>query len=907
MQAPQEALDNSIPSRTEGSGPHSLASAELPLPRRLGRLLLLKQLARGGMGDVFLAVSGAIDGAERLCVVKTIRRDHADDESFLARFLDEARIQSQLQHPGVAQVLEAATDEVGKPYVVVEFVEGRNLAELRVRAAQTNARLNWEDAVAVAIGMAEGLAYIHECRDANGKPLDIVHRDLSPQNVMVGYAGDVKLIDFGTARAENRRCRTVAGVVFAKPGYVAPEVANNTPGGIPADIYALGVMLWELMAGRRFLYGDPAQHLAAVGAGKRSPARLEKIANCPAELDNIIAKLTATLIEQRYSSARAAVQDLTHLLAVHGNPVLDDSSTRARIRRVMAQLFPGEPQKTRAEFAELLSLAKSIELAPATRPPAPAEPTASALLPGTRYRLATELGRGSSSVVYEAYHVDLDRVFALKLLSLEACEDVEAKEGLRAEAKLIFGVEHPNLVKVHDFGFCSNGRPFFVMERLRGETLDKYLERKRGMDFREVCALGIQALTALEAAHERGLVHRDIKLQNLFLTDTGTLKLLDFGVAKNKNEVKDAEEGTLAVVGTPETMSPEQARGKAGDARSDLYSLGAVLYELVTGFPTHQAESMAALLRAKCCKDAPPIRQRAPGRGLPRSLEKVLARALERHPEMRFGNARAFREELVAVLSHSQRSARRLRTSMWAGAACLVSVTALAAVQRMHPEWLAAGMARIQPVVVDKFWAHAKDVGARLTGHRLTTKPSLAATKRAQVMHDLTENTALRPLLRLSEPQAMVDPTASPREGEVAEMSAGAAVQPQAGKLSSKVEPAFVESAAEAVDDDEVAVQVAQIQTKLERGKSVTALHSARALAKQYPKDPRSLRLWSEVAAKSKAWGEALKAARAWEKIDSSAEAARNLIRMLRSTGHAEEAARRALLLGDTPTFAMLD
>src|SRR5215472_16755990 len=115
---------------------HTPTAPALPLPRVFGRLLLLKLLARGGMGDVYLAATTGIEGAERPCIVKTVRRDHITDGSFLARFLDEARVQSQLNHPGVAQVLEAATDEAGEPYTVVEYVEGRSLADLRQRAIQ---------------------------------------------------------------------------------------------------------------------------------------------------------------------------------------------------------------------------------------------------------------------------------------------------------------------------------------------------------------------------------------------------------------------------------------------------------------------------------------------------------------------------------------------------------------------------------------------------------------------------------------------------------------------------------------------------------------------------------------------------------------------------------------------------
>src|SRR3954471_14456809 len=253
----------------------------IPLPRIFGRLLLLKLLARGGMGDVYLAATTGIEGAERPIVVKTVRRDHIHDGSFLARFLDEARVQSQLNHPGVAQVLEASTDENGEPYTVVEYVEGRSLSDVRQRAIQLGARIGWAESLAVGIEMAMALSHVHERSGADGSPLGIVHRDLSPQNVMLGYAGEVKLIDFGTARGHNRRCHTVAGVVFAKPGYVAPEVARQQVGDGRIDLYALGIMLWEMCAGRRFFAGDAQKHLEDAAAAKITIPLLAETIDAP--------------------------------------------------------------------------------------------------------------------------------------------------------------------------------------------------------------------------------------------------------------------------------------------------------------------------------------------------------------------------------------------------------------------------------------------------------------------------------------------------------------------------------------------------------------------------------------------------------------------------------------------------
>src|SRR5689334_6555077 len=170
----REGERNNWISQSKAGGPGRSEGAEFTGPRAYGRLALLKPLARGGMGEVYLAALGDIEGAERPCVVKLIRQEHRDDASFVARFLDEARIQAQMQHPGVAQVLEAALDPEGRPYVVVEYVAGRDLAEIRQRAGQLKLQISWSDAVAISASMAEALAHVHEQTDPDGRPLAVV-------------------------------------------------------------------------------------------------------------------------------------------------------------------------------------------------------------------------------------------------------------------------------------------------------------------------------------------------------------------------------------------------------------------------------------------------------------------------------------------------------------------------------------------------------------------------------------------------------------------------------------------------------------------------------------------------------------------------------------------------------------
>ncbi|XXT23529.1 serine/threonine-protein kinase [Sorangium sp. So ce429] len=692
------------------------------VPRPLGRYVLLRRIARGGMGEVFLASTTGLEGAERPVVVKIIRREHASDPSYIARFLDEARVQAQLQHSGVAQVIEADVDPAtGEPYAVVEHVEGRSLGEVRARAVQLGHRFDWAEAVAIATMIAEALAHVHERRDPSGAALAIVHRDLSPQNVMLGFSGDVKIIDFGTARGQNRRCHTVAGVVFAKPGYVAPEVANGDPGDARVDLYALGIMLWELCAGRRFLQGDAQTHMAAVARNQNDPPPIAVGLGAPPALDAAIARLTAFDREARYPSSRAAARDLAALLGAAVTLPGGERGVRARAAHLMQRLFPGEPGRSRSEFASLVVAAKAHR-ATAVTPVSPrAEAMASAergdegMLPGTRYRLLREIGMGASSTVYEAEHVDLGRRVALKVVSAEhSATDVVANR-FRREARVLSRLSHEHLVKVHDFGMAADGRLFCGMDLLEGETLDAVLARGSAIDWRDALAMAVKVLRGLELAHAEGLVHRDVKPENLFLTrpsgaaassslSEAGLKLLDFGLAKCLSEDRGEADGVadatgagegparaaIAIVGTPEYMAPEQAASGRIDGRADLYALGCVLYEMLTGRLPFVEPSLVALLDAKIKGSPERLSERAPARQIPSFVDELVMRALARHPSVRFQSAAEMREAALKALATPARARARRRAVGFAAVAAVMTLAGVLVVGKGRE--LAAGV-----------------------------------------------------------------------------------------------------------------------------------------------------------------------------------------------------------------------
>jgi serine/threonine-protein kinase len=269
-----------------------------------------------------------------------------------------------------------------------------------------------------------------------------------------------------------------------------------------------------------------------------------------------------------------------------------------------------------------------------------------------RYRIQSEIGRGSMGVVYKAEDPVLGRTVALKVIrpAFPVAEDELALEQrFLREASLAAGLSHPNIVVVHDVGRdAQECTPFIALEYLEGRTLAEVLARRESLDWRVAARMVAGLAEALQHAHGNGVVHRDVKPANIMILPSGQAKILDFGVAKASNaHLTNPGE----VWGTPFYMSPEQVTGEAADGRSDLFSLGAVLYEVLTGRRAFDGEGVAQVIHGLLHEDpAPPSRVNA---ALPRALDAVVARALAKDLQERYPDGMAFAEDLDAVL-HSR-------------------------------------------------------------------------------------------------------------------------------------------------------------------------------------------------------------------------------------------------------------
>jgi serine/threonine-protein kinase len=404
------------------------------------------------------------------------------------------------------------------------------------------------------------------------------------------------------------------------------------------------------------------------------------------------------------------------------------------------------------------------------------------------------------------------------------------------------------------------------MEYVEGETLEQRLARRGALPFDEAVELGLGACRAVEAAHGAGFVHRDVKPGNLMLANVGGVKLLDFGVAKPQNEVSSLDRddaGAFVIVGTPEYMAPEQARG-AADARSDVYALGAVIYEMVTGALPHEAPSIAALLERKLAGVPAPASALAPSQAIPKALDRLLERALAPEPKDRFQSASELRAALEGLTDG--RRARRSTVRRGFAYAALAAVT-FSATAILGANGSLGGQSA---------WA---EQGRRLEG-RMTqwlgrTPNALPRTQPARGVDALVPARAV-PVL---EPAATAEPKLEPEQAPSGPAEAPAtapAPAPAAGTESPENEPARR--------------VLAEFDALRANGRTLKALHLIRQAAADLPREPGVLQAYTRAAQDTKAWGEARRAAARWVEVDPSTEARLSLARLERATGNVARA-----------------
>jgi serine/threonine protein kinase len=527
------------------------------------------------MGELYLALTGA-RGMEKACVIKTVLPGLLAGDS-AQRFREEAMVVVRLQHGNLVSVSDAGRDGE-QVFIVMEYVDGKDLLAVWNRCAQKRVPFPIDVAAYIVKELARGLGYAH----AFGG-LKLVHRDVSPANVLLSYTGEVKLTDFGLARSTLKLQQTAPGIIYGKLSYLAPEQARSEPLDGRTDLYAAGILLWELLTGQQLFPVKPPAGGPDDAAAKRDSTAdaLARLRNpqivlpshvtprVPPELDRIVMRALAVEPARRYQTGEELRADLAAFLAAT-TPETDAARLQSFLRPLfhdIAETERRERELLMREGAGLLSGAFSAEL-PRGLPPADIVPEASAPrsrgrradddsddgdgrrrfdrdrkrgtadtgdgdtrsrepVPGEdprvgstlggRYHIERLCGEGAMGRVYEARHVDIGRRLAVKVLHSTFLGSPELVERFRREARAASKIGHPNIVDVTDSGTTKDGAFYFVMEYLDGLDLEQLIQNEGPLPVPRALRIAGQISRALQAAHAVGIIHRDLKPANVML------------------------------------------------------------------------------------------------------------------------------------------------------------------------------------------------------------------------------------------------------------------------------------------------------------------------------------------------------------------------------------------------------
>ncbi|MCP3163499.1 serine/threonine protein kinase [Myxococcus qinghaiensis] len=319
-----------------------------------GKYELLRKIASGGMGQVFLAREHGT-GFERLVVLKLILPHLAEDDEFLSMFLDEAGLVARLTHPNLITILDLSQIE-GRHCLAMEYVQGDDVRRLEKFSRAQNKPMSVGLILRVIADAAAGLHYAHQARDVQGRPMRLVHRDVSPQNILVGFDGGVKVIDFGVAKAATSSANTATGVLKGKYPYMSPEQASGLAIDARSDLFALGVVMWEMLTGKRLFKGDSDLMTLRLVKDCQVPRPSQLNPKLPPGLDEVVLKALAPTPDERYPDCgafRLALEDYTLNLRL--------PSSSAHLSAYLRELY-ADRISTETDPAKLDQLAEDADL-----------------------------------------------------------------------------------------------------------------------------------------------------------------------------------------------------------------------------------------------------------------------------------------------------------------------------------------------------------------------------------------------------------------------------------------------------------------------------------------------------------------------------------------------------------------
>ena len=312
-----------------------------------GKYILLEKLAMGGMAEIYLARNSGVSGVSKFVAIKRILPQFTEQPEFIDMFKDEAKIAINLAHANVVSIAEFGLEKE-QFFIAMDYIEGRNLRQILNKMKKGNLSFSIEQVLYMVKEVAAGLDHAHRCIDANtGKPLNIIHRDMSPQNVMVSFEGEVKIVDFGIAKAETQLETTRAGTLKGKFGYMSPEQAEGQQVDLRTDVFALGILLWELLANDRLFVANNEVNTLRKIRDCQVPSLRKINPNIQPELERIVSKALAKDRNLRYQTAASLHRDLSRFL----NRQYPDFSPQD-FSVFVKTLFAGEILESRKKMVE---------------------------------------------------------------------------------------------------------------------------------------------------------------------------------------------------------------------------------------------------------------------------------------------------------------------------------------------------------------------------------------------------------------------------------------------------------------------------------------------------------------------------------------------------------------------------
>jgi TonB family protein len=386
-----------LPSSTAPAAPAAPRKREEPAaavassgPDRFGQYEILERIASGGMAELYKAKRTGVEGFQKIVAIKKILPHLADDEEFVTMFADEAKLAAQLNHPNIIHIYDLGKIQAGGYFIAMEYVDGRDLRAIQQAGREMDVPMPVPLAVYVASKVASALDYAHRRRDAEGRELHIVHRDVSPQNILIAYEGDIKLCDFGIAKAASKASKTQSGALKGKIRYMSPEQAWGKPIDRRSDLFSLGVVLHELLTGERLFRGDSDINILEKVRAADVPPPSRTNPEVPHNLDAIVLKALAREPDDRYANASDLLRDLDSVLYsytpasgsadvaiyLHRLQAEEGAVANAKARELAQAAHEAEPaaHKRKSKGAPVSRKADAAPGRPAAAAPAPSGP-----------------------------------------------------------------------------------------------------------------------------------------------------------------------------------------------------------------------------------------------------------------------------------------------------------------------------------------------------------------------------------------------------------------------------------------------------------------------------------------------------------------------------------------------------